>query len=177
MTEKQVELKIESFVDGVDSHDGNWKIEKRLFDEEQIQTLRAASKAGDLIRFSIEGPARSGWAFLAKAAELKNQFHLQAQTEQKHFNHIQSEKLAKESVQLEPFSFITIGNKLAIVSHVHDNGTFQIVYEQSPGKHIAEDAKFDGEKYVFCISGPCGSYADNNSHYAPFIQALKRRYK
>jgi len=177
MAEKQVDLKIKSFLDGVDSHDATWKIEKRLFDELQIQTLSSAAVSKEAIRFSIEGPARSGWSFSAKVIETKNLFQIQAQGEQKHFDHMQSDKLAKETTELKPYSFITISNKSAIVSHIHDNGTFQIVYEQSPGKHIAEDAKFDGEKYVFCISGPCGSYADNNSHYAPFVQALKRRYK
>ncbi|MDX2242409.1 MAG: hypothetical protein NW224_17120 [Leptolyngbyaceae cyanobacterium bins.302] len=92
------------------------------------------------------------------------------------FDQAKVENLAKKAAELKEFSFITIGNKSAIVSRVHGDGTFQVVYEQSPGKHIAEDAKFDGEKFVFCIDGPCGSYADNNSHYAPFVSALKRRF-
>jgi hypothetical protein len=177
MIEKQIALKITNFQDGLDSHSVGWDIEKRLFDDKQIQILHSAAITGESIRFSVEGSARSGWSFEAKVTEKKNLFQLEVQGEQKHFDCSKSEKLAKEAAELKPYSFITIGNKSAVVSHMHDDGTFQIVYEQSPGKHIAEDAKFDGEKYVFCIDGPCGSYADNNSHYAPFVSALKRRYR
>lgn len=173
---KLVDLKIANFKDGINSQNAKWDILKRLFDDSQIEILHSAATSGELIQFSIEGPARSGWSFNAKVTETKNQFQLEAQGEQNHFDHALSERLAKQAAELKPYSLITIGNKRAIVSQMHDDGTFQIVYEQSPGKHIAEDAKFDGEKYVFCIQGPCGSYADRIAHYAPFISALKQRH-
>ncbi len=177
MTEKRVSLTISSFQDGLSSHGSQWKIEKRLFDGEQLQILHSAALAGEPIQFTVEGPVRSGWSFVAKVAEAPTQFVLEAQGEQKPFNRAQSERLAQEATELKPYSFINIGTMSAVVSHMHGDGTFQVVYEQSPGRHIAEDAKFDGEKYAFCIDGPNGSYADRHSHYAPFISALKRRYR
>lgn len=174
---KDVALKIKNFQDGVNSFGSDWKIEKRMFGKEQCEILRTASVSGETIQFSVEGPVRSGWSFEAKVNETNNFFQLTALGEQKHFDRAQTERLAQEAAELKEFSFITIGNKAAIVSQMHADGTFQVVYEQSPGKHIAEDVKFDGEKYVFCISGPCGSYADNHSYYRPFISALKRRYR
>jgi hypothetical protein len=177
MIEKQIALKITNFQDGLYSNSDRWNIEKRLFDDEQVQILHSAAIKGESIQFSVEGPARSGWSFEAKVTEKKNLFQLEVHGKEKPFDYLKSEKLKKDAAELKPYSYITIGNKSAVVSHMHDDGTFQIVYEQSPGKHIAEDAKFDGEKYVFCVSGPCGSYADNNSHYAPFVSALKRRYR
>ncbi len=173
-TSKQVDLKISNFQDGINSHNGLWNIEKRLFDSDQSEILHNAVISGDIIHFSIEGPVQSGWSFDAKVAETKNQFQLQEHSEQKHFDNALAARLAKKAAELKPYSIITIGTKRAIVSQIYDDGTFQIVYEQSNGKHIAEDAKFDGKKFDFCILGPCGSYADRIAHYAPFISALKR---
>jgi hypothetical protein len=174
---KQVLLKITNFQDGLNCSGEEWQIEKRLYDALQQEILHAATASGQTVQFSIEGPAQSGWSFEAKVNETKNFFQLATIGKQKHFDRVQAERLAKEAAEIEEYSFITIGNKSAVVSKIHSDGSFQIVYEQSPGKHIAEDAKFDGEKYVFCVSGPCGAYADNHAHYAPFISALKRRYK
>ena len=145
---QQVALKIADFTKGLDINGDKWDIEKSLFNEELIQVLRELAEAGILVYFSVEGPARSGWAFEAKVKEGKKSFRLEAQAKQKHFDHARSERLTNEAAKLRPYAFITIAEKSAVISCLHDDGTFQVVYEQSSGKHIAEDAKFNGEKRV-----------------------------
>jgi hypothetical protein len=74
--------------------------------------------------------------------------------------------------KLETGSFICIGSIRAVICYVYSSTNVEIVYRDTNGKYIAEDATLNGETWKFTNSGPSGTYAERSTRLQPFIQLL-----
>jgi len=64
-----------------------------------------------------------------------------------------------------------IGNTRCVVSEVYDDNSVEVVYLDS-GKHVNEDAVFDGKVWIFKNTGVGGGYADKYGRLEEAIRML-----
>jgi hypothetical protein len=69
-------------------------------------------------------------------------------------------------------SFIYLGTTRAVVSCVHSPERVEVVYRNSSGRHVAEDAVFDSNAWRFASQAVGATYADRSPRLQHFIAML-----
>ena len=73
--------------------------------------------------------------------------------------------------KVSPGDWVQVSYRNAVVCEVISEHKIEIVYLDR-GRPINEYAIYDGEKWIFEFSGPCGGYAINSNRLARFVKQL-----
>lgn len=76
------------------------------------------------------------------------------------------------SSPIQEGSFIYLGTTRAVVSYLHSPGRVEVVYKNTSGRYVAEDAVLEGNTWRFASQAIDATYADRSPRLQHFVALL-----